>query len=309
MELYRHQNRFFIIFVLLSLLLHLLLLLIPKDSLFPRPARPEPVYVEIRPLPKSELARELDLPVRKELEKPRQTPAKRLGPADQVVEKEIAPKGKDDIDLLLPQRASKPAPAVAPQADTRAQEKPRENIARQETRDPLEKRLTREGTRPPAAASPAPKPFPDMENLTTISPRALASIESAWRMKYRKDVAQGDTVWLNTKHDLLNSFMRRFRDNIYLVWDYPAAALQQMQRGTCLLHITINRRGDVEDVQLLESSGYALLDREAIESVWKGATYGPLPKAYPNDNLKIMAFFQYRMGNSFQVRRRAGRIY
>ena len=50
---------------------------------------------------------------------------------------------------------------------------------------------------------------------------------------------------------------------------------------------------DVEDVQLLESSGYALLDREAIESVWKGATYGPLPKAYPNDNLKIMAFFLY----------------
>jgi protein TonB len=137
----------------------------------------------------------------------------------------------------------------------------------------------------------------------------LASIESDWRRKYREDAEHGDTVWLNTEQDLLNSFMRRFRDNIYLVWDYPASALQRMQQGTCLLKVTINRHGDVDDVQLLESSGHLSLDREAIESVRKGATYGPLPGAYPHDSLKIMAFFQYSIGDVVQYRRRAGRIY
>ena len=319
MELNQYEKRLFIGFILISLLLHLLLLLIPKANLFPRPPRPEPVYVEVRPTPQPDLSRELDLPVRKELEKPRETPAERLGPADQVVDKEVAPEGKDDIDQTAPQQASKPAPTAAPQPEPVAQPKPRQEVVQNEPTEPVEKketketverRLTKESTQPPVAASPPAKPVPDLEKLTTISPRALARIESDWRRKYRQDVERGDTVWLNTEHDLLNSFMRRFRDRIYLVWDYPAKAQQQMQQGTCLLRITINRQGDVEDVLLLESSGYPLLDREAIESVRKGATYGPLPRAYPNEQLKIMAFFQYSLnGNVVQSRRRAGQIY
>ena len=66
----------------------------------------------------------------------------------------------------------------------------------------------------------------------------------------------------------------------------------------------VNRRGDVENVQLLESSGYPLLDREAMESVRQGATYGPLPRAYPHEQLNIMAFFQYGIGGNIQYRRR-----
>lgn len=319
MELNQYEKRLFIGFILISLLLHLLLLLIPKASLFPRPPRPEPVYVEVRPTPQPDLSRELDLPIRPELEKPRETPAQRLGPADQVVDQEVAPEGKDDIDQPIPQQASKPAPPAAPRPEPEPRQKPSEELTRREATEPVEEtapketldsRVTKEATRPPVAAAPPPKPMPDLEKLTTISPRALARIESDWRRKYRQDVERGDTVWLNTEHDLLNSFMRRFRTNIYMVWNYPAQAQQQLQQGTCLLRITINRQGDVEDVLLLESSGYPLLDREAIEAVRKGATYGPLPRAYPNEQLKIMAFFQYSLnGNIVQSRRRPGQIY
>jgi len=45
----QRQNRIIAGFILLSLLLHLLLLLLPKDRLFPEEAPPEPVYVEVRP--------------------------------------------------------------------------------------------------------------------------------------------------------------------------------------------------------------------------------------------------------------------
>lgn len=309
MELHRHQNRLLPGFILLSLLLHLLLLLIPQADLFKRPTRIEPVYVEVRPSPLPEQPRELDIPVREELEKPRETPAKRLGPADQVVEKETAPQGLDDADQPIQARASKPLPATPPPPRTAEPEKPRETVDRRESAEPVTAKTTPEGERSPPAASPPPRPLPDLETLTQISPQALASIESDWRRKYRENIEQGDTVWLDTQHDLLNSFMRRFRDNIYLVWDYPAEALRQMQQGTCLLRITINRQGDVEDVRVLESSGYPLLDREAVDSVWQGATYGPLPRAYPHDTLKIMAFFQYGMSDVIQVRRRPGRIY
>lgn len=324
MDLYRHPKRLFIGFLLLSLLLHLLLLLIPKASLLPRPDLPEPVYVEVRPESEQEMSRELDLPVREELEKPRETPAERLGPADQVVEEEVAPLARDDMDQPAPQQATKPVPPAVPQPEIEAQPEPQEDVARQEaveekparqdvppqeTAEPTERPATEDGTRPPITTSPPARPLPDMESLTTISPQVLARIESDWRQKYRAEVEHGDTVWLNTEQDLLNSFMRRFRTNVYLVWNYPARALEQNQQGTCLLRITVNRHGDVEDVQLLETTGYPLLDREAIDSVRKGATYGPLPRAYPHDTLKIMAFFQYSISNVIQYNRRPGRIY
>ena len=334
MELYRRQNRLLLACILLSLLLHLLLLLMPDTGFFPPPPPPEPVYVEVRPPPAQERPRELDIPVREELEKPRETPAERLGPTDQVVEQEQAPQGEDDMDVSARPPAPKPTPAPSP---PKAVEKPvpqqEQPPAPQVTEQPEPQqpqpqperpavpetepaRVTPEGERPQSESAPQPeaaprpepaapaKPLPDLQALTRISPQTLASIESEWRRKHRPNLDQGDTVWLDTEQDLLNSFMRRFRDKIYLVWDYPAEALRLMQQGTCLLRITINRRGDVENVQLLESSGYPLLDREAMESVRQGATYGPLPRAYPHEQLNIMAFFQYGIGGNIQYRRR-----
>ena len=78
-----------------------------------------------------------------------------------------------------------------------------------------------------------------------------------------------------------------------------------------MLRITIDRRGNISDVQLLESSGYQILDDEAISAVRQGATYGPLPRAFPHEELKIMAFFDYRLSGSASrsSRRRPGAIY
>ncbi len=87
---------------------------------------------------------------------------------------------------------------------------------------------------------------------------------------------------MDSQQDLLFSFMRRFRTNIYNVWNYPSAAAQKNQQGTCLLRITIDRRGNVSDVQLLESSGHRVLDEEAMTAVRQGATYGPLAKILPH---------------------------
>ena len=156
---------------------------------------------------------------------------------------------------------------------------------------------------------PAPQ-VPDLQALTQISPNTLAKIESDWRRKYREDVAKGDTVWMDSQQDLLISFMRRFRTNIYNVWNYPEAAAQRNQQGTCLVRITVDRQGNVTDIQLLESSGHSALDDETIRAIRKGATYGPLPRAYPNEDLKIMAFFQYHLSGSVtSSRRRPGAIY
>ncbi len=300
----QRQNRIITGFILLSLLLHLLLLLLPKDQLFPEETPAEPVYVEVRPAQQQE--RELDLPIRKELEKPREKPAKRLAEKDQVVEKEMAPEGQDTEDREQVVRSPKPVPKAPP----KEQPKPRKEVVEQTVEPDLELPFTPDGWRQKPEKQQS-REVPDLKTLTQISPDALSRIESDWRRKYRADVARGDTVWMDSQQDLLYSFMRRFRTNIYNVWNYPSYAAERNQQGTCLLRITIDRRGNVSNVQLLESSGHRVLDDEAITAVRQGATYGPLPRAYPHEDLKIMAFFDYRLsGNvSRSSRRRPGSIY
>jgi len=304
----QRQNRIITGFILLSLLLHLLLLLLPKDKLFPEKALPEPVYVEVRPPQQQE--RELDLPIRKELEKPREKPAKRLAEKDQVVEKEMAPEAQDTEDREKIVRSPKPTPKPTPKAPPEEQAKPRKEVVEQKAEPDLELPLTPDGWKQKPEKKQS-REVPDLQTLTQISPAALSKIESDWRRKYRADVERGDTVWMDSQQDLLHSFMRRFRTNVYNVWNYPGSAVQRGQQGTCLLRITIDRRGNISDVQLLESSGHRILDDEAMTAVRQGATYGPLPRAYPHEELKIMAFFDYRLsGNvSRSSRRRPGAIY
>ena len=300
----QRQNRIIAGFILLSLLLHLLLLLLPKDRLFPEEAPPEPVYVEVRPPQQQE--RELDLPIRKELEKPREKPAKRLAEKDQVVEKEMAPEAQDTEDREKVVRSPKPAPKAPP----KEQPKPRKEVVEKKTEPDLELPFSPDGWRKKPEKKQT-REVPDLQTLTQISPAALSKIESDWRRKYRADVERGDTVWMDSQQDLLHSFMRRFRTNVYNVWNYPSSAAQRRQQGTCLLRITIDRRGNVSNVELLESSGHRILDDEAITAVRQGATYGPLPRAFQHEELKIMAFFDYRLnGNvSRSSRRRPGAIY
>jgi protein TonB len=300
----QRQNRIIAGFILLSLLLHLLLLLLPKDKLFPEETVPDPVYVEVRPPQQQE--RELDLPIRKELEKPREKPAKRLAEKDQVVEKEMAPEGEDTEDREKIVRSPKPVPKTPP----KEQPQPRKEVAEQKPAPDFELPFTPDGWKQKPEKKQS-RDVPDLQTLTQISPNALSRIESDWRRKYRADVARGDTVWMDSQQDLLYSFMRRFRTNIYNVWNYPSSAAQRNQQGTCLLRITIDRRGNVSNVQLLESSGHRILDNEAITAVREGATYGPLPRAYRHEDLKIMAFFDYRLSGSpsRSSRRRPGAIY
>jgi len=291
------QNLIISGFVLLSLLLHLLLLLVPKDRLFPAEIAQPPVYVEVRPLQQRD--RELDLPIREELEKPREKPAKRLAEKDQVVEKETAPEGQDTEDRERVVRALKPTPKPRPQTSPQtepSQEKPQIDEPDQTRPETLEGWKRKE-------SDPSPE-VPDLQTLTRISPQAMARIERDWRQKYRKDVERGDTVWMDTQQDLLISFMRRFRSNIYGVWNYPESARMHNQQGSCLIRVTVDRKGNVTDVVLMESSGYRVLDDEAMLAVRQGATYGPLPRAYPNEYLHIMAFFQYHISGSSGYQRR-----
>ncbi len=275
-----HDNRL-AWFLLLSLLLHLLgVLLTQRVALFPS-TQEVPVYVEMREMPR---ARELDLP---ELpDEQRTEPARRLGPSDRVAPRETAPRGDAPEDTAPPpSQASRPAPSQPPQP-----------VSEQPVDQQVPRTLDGRPIPPPRTAS-EPLPRLDASQLRAAAQVAAARVADTWRSKYREEVEEGETVWLDTEKDLLVSFFKRLRDNVYLVWNYPEEAAVSGQQGTCLLRITVNHDGTLaRRPEVRESSGWPILDREAVEAVIKAAPYGPLPRAYPNETLSIFAFFQYQLG-------------
>ncbi|BCR04134.1 hypothetical protein DESUT3_12030 [Desulfuromonas versatilis] len=299
----RRQSHLLAAFFILSLLLHLLLIyLLPQRSLVPAP-RPEPVYVEVRPpRPAPPRERELDVPAPPEPEQPRETPARRLGPQDQVVTRETAPRGADVEDRLPAAPSPRGAPQPRPQPQTRPQPKPAAPAAPRQ-QEPRNRAAAEEAARPQSQAEPQAAPqtapprekLPDLQSLLTLPQTTVARLESEWRQKYRADVEQGDAVWLDMERDLLYSFFKRFRDNIYAVWNYPARSAERGDEGTCLLKITVNRDGTLRQVQLMESSGHKVLDEEALQAVQKGSPFGPLPRSFTKDELSIFAFFRYNL--------------
>ena len=296
-----------IISVLLHLLLGVLLAVMPEFG--QTRTDQAPIIVEVVPPrkpPAPPRTRELEPPPRPAPAIPRERPAKRLGPEDRVAPKETAPQGEDTED----RRPSAPSRQAAPQAATPprspAPSAPAPSQAPATGEAPL-RPTAPQGEFPASAPTPGgSRPSPSLEQLTTLAPATRARMESDWRKKYREGVERGDTVWLDTEQDLLISFFRRFKDGIYRVWNYPESARQREEQGRCLLRITVNRQGGVENVELLESSGSYALDEEAMRAVRKGQPYGPLPAAYPNPELNIMGYFTYNLTRGFKY---PGRIH
>lgn len=303
----RRRSPFLLLFILLSLLLHLLLFfLVPEQALQPKVEQP-PVVVEMRPPPQRQqqpLDRELDLPKPQEQPQERTRPAKRLGEFDQQVDKETAPKGDQPEDRMasVPVKPQKPQQQQQPQqatpekkSETKPQKPKADTLHRVPGSGPTVAEKPSDQEKAEEAAKPQEK-LPDIAKLMELPDATVKRMASeAWR-KYRKEVEEGDAVWLDTEKDILISFFKRFRDHVYLNWNYPALAAESGQRGTCLLKITFNRDGTVANVEVKESTGFPILDNEAVKAVKSGSgSYGALPRAFKGDSLTVFAFFQYNL--------------
>ncbi len=307
----RKRSHLFEICILFSLLLHLGLVALLNSSsplvTDPAKARDKATIVRLVDKPRDW---ELDTPPAAVQESRPTEPARRAD-RNQKVEKEQAPKGLDSRDqtaapAIRPQTAQPAASKPAQQTKT-VQAPPTPPAAKTEAEQPLpkktetseaERKTLRQQTRPDNKFGPttAPSELPSLSQLTQLTPATIARSQSKGReekIKEREGVEKGDTVWLNLENDLLTSFFRRFRNRIEGVWNYPLVAVRNEIEGILLLKITIDREGELLDVELLRTSGSDLLDVEAIEAVYRGAPFGPLPSHYSHPELKIFAHFRY----------------
>ncbi len=128
----------------------------------------------------------------------------------------------------------------------------------------------------------APDMFPKTEKL--------AKLEDDYRRRYERDVAEGESLILNTQESKLISFFRRFENAVYGVWHYP----DNNMPGEVIYLITFSSsNGQVIDVQKMESSGTSEIDDAALKTIRSIGPLGALPKDFKKSEYKLFVRFIY----------------
>lgn len=272
----KYVEKSFLYLLFFSLLFHvgvfvLLLYLPPKKEQPPK----EPVFIDLQQMPEAKLP-----------QMPAQQEVRRQSDQRRRVERETAPRRFDTID----RGAQPPRAAVRPlqrQARTPGQSSLPGPSAHQETRVP-------EGSSAASLLKPRSRPGrPQVQTKLFPGAGRMASLEDSFRRKFEKDIAEGDTKFLNTEDIQFGSFLRRFENSVYGVWRYPEEAARNGISGITPVKITFNRRGEIVHVELLDSSGAKVLDDEVFRALKLIGPVGNLPKGYDKDEFHLIAFFQY----------------
>jgi protein TonB len=112
--------------------------------------------------------------------------------------------------------------------------------------------------------------------------------------------SSGDAVSLDTKELKYLSYFAHIKRRIERVWTYPQEAITNGSQGQLHLKFVLRRNGQVKTVELLRSSGYKVLDKEAWNAVTTAGPFESFPPTIPDDELHITARFSYVLDESAQ---------
>lgn len=234
----------------------------------------EPVFIDLQQIPEQKQPLPHQQETRRRSEQqvrvPKETAPRGNAPEDlQALEKQTAPQSSQQhspaASSARPVPPASRQPQIAPGSSAASLLKPKESVPRQ----------------PPTVA----QLFPGASRL--------AKLEESYRRKFENDIAEGDTRFLNSDDIVFGSFLRRFEGAVYGVWRYPHEAAVKGIEGITPVRITFNRRGEITNIQQLESSGARILDEEVLRTLRAIGPVGGFPKGYDKDEFHLIAFFQY----------------
>jgi len=306
----RKGKRTLIPFLLLSVLFHLLvvllyLLLYPADRQVAKP-KEKPKFIEITELPG---------PKEKETEPPKE--AKRYAERSHEAPEE---KTRDDFTKMrsvnaIPQPKQ---PARTKQAEQKRQPSKQSKEVKTAKKEQPEKEVAREKS-PQVASIPKVekdselpreksenKRTPDLtkEDLFSAPLRRFPeqSQGSQEFLGSREANKKEDTVDLSTTEYKYLSYFLKLKRQIEGVWNYPEISRLRGEQGELFLIFTIRRDGYLEDIKLINSSGYARLDDEAVRAIRVAAPFPPFPDQWRGlERLNIRAAFRYEISYGWKV--------
>lgn len=271
----RYIEKSFLFLLTISLLLHIgtfaALYYWPQNR--PEPPK-EPVFIDLQQMP------EILQPPQARQQETRRQSEQRVRVEREMAPRNTAPKVRQVPEIQAePQQEQRSAQTIRPNLPSPPDQKQTQIVPGSSSASLLKPKSQT------SQQSAQPKLFPGANRL--------AKLEESYRHKFEDDIAEGDTRFLNSDDIQFGSFLRRFEGAVYGVWRYPQEAAMRGIEGITPVRITFNRRGEISNIQQLESSGTRILDEEVLRTLRAIGPVGGFPKGYDKDEFHLIAFFQY----------------
>ncbi|HYQ47610.1 MAG TPA: TonB family protein [Thermodesulfovibrionales bacterium] len=104
-----------------------------------------------------------------------------------------------------------------------------------------------------------------------------------------------DAITFDTTEYRFAGYMRKLKEKIESIWEYPADARKRGLYGDLRIRFTIGKDGRLRSVELERTSGYKSLDDAAMKALRDGEPYWPLPDEWGMDTYTINGHFIYTM--------------
>jgi len=217
---------------------------------------------------------------------PRPIPAPEGPP---VLEKPVTP-------APLPQVASLPLPEPGAPRPERIPEAPRQTSA---PAAPERGGLSLGGPRPVAPPLPGTMGAPPSGGAVRPSIREqIASLGSGLTADLGGPAKR--TISLDSREKDFIEYLSRLKQRVQRVWEYPKEATKEGISGELQIIFTLNSGGSLIYMRLVQSSGFPILDEEAIRAVKASAPFEPFLPQMGDEPLNIRGTFHYDLPRRFR---------
>lgn len=108
-----------------------------------------------------------------------------------------------------------------------------------------------------------------------------------------------NSVTLDTDEFKFISYNRWLKIKVESVLRYPELAAISGYQGTLYIKFDIMKDGSLGDVELLKSSGYKILDDEALRAIRSAAPFQPLPEEWNLERYSIRAAVLFYLSGAY----------
>lgn len=143
------------------------------------------------------------------------------------------------------------------------------------------------------------KQLKDLEDQEERIRKKVQTLEAQLSQKQQFFASKTKVQTVNsnaTTHGKAAAYLENFRQHVERVANryYPETARTKRITGDVRLMVIIDAQGQVKAIQLLESSGSAILDEAAKQSVRQSAPYGKFPEEMkPTTELRVIRTWRY----------------
>jgi TonB family protein len=109
----------------------------------------------------------------------------------------------------------------------------------------------------------------------------------------RNDNNINEDVSLDTEDTVYVSYFAKIKRQIEQTWTYPIEAARRGFSGKLNIRFVVSMDGNLVRIQLVNKSGYEILDSAAIQAVKEAAPFEPFPIHIKKEKLSILGTFIY----------------